>query len=82
MQSPTIQQVSQRLILALTSTLQKKNKKPLSLYLRDISQAYVQSCMLLSKDFYIRPPPELGLLTGTVLRVVQPLYGVPEAGNL
>jgi hypothetical protein len=69
------------LILALTPTLQKKNKKPLSLYLCDISQAYVQSHTPLSRDFYIQPPTELGLPTGTVLKVVRPLYGVPEAGN-
>ncbi len=55
------------------------------LYLRDISQAYVQSTTLLNRDFYIRPPPELiqrlGLNGDLILRVVKPLYGVPEAGN-
>jgi len=55
------------------------------LYLHDISQAYVQSTTLLNRDFYIRPPFELaqqlGLKEGSILRVVKPLYGVPEAGN-
>ena len=42
-QSPTVQRASQRLILALAMTLKNDKKEPLSLYLRDISQAYVQS---------------------------------------
>ena len=37
-QSPTIQRVSQRLILALTATLIGSGK---NLYLKDISQAYI-----------------------------------------
>src|SRR6266536_2037104 len=55
------------------------------LYLRDISQAYIQSTTLLNRDFYIRPPfklaQQLSLKEGSILRVVKPLYGVPEAGN-
>jgi hypothetical protein len=55
------------------------------LYLRDISQAYVQSTIALNRDFYINPPRELAqqlnLKPGSILRVVKPLYGVPEAGN-
>ncbi|RFU27594.1 hypothetical protein B7463_g8735, partial [Scytalidium lignicola] len=47
--------------------------------------AYVQSTTLLNRDFYVWPPPELieqlGLREGSILRVVKPLYGVPEAGN-
>jgi hypothetical protein len=79
-QSPTIQRVSQRLILCLTAILDKTE-----LYLRDISQAYVQSTTTLNRDFYIRPPTELaqqlGLGRDSILRVIKPLYGVPEAGN-
>ena len=58
-QSPTIQRVSQRIILALTPGLQQA--KSVALYLRDISQAYVQSDTFLSRDIFIRPPPELNL---------------------
>jgi hypothetical protein len=79
-QSPTIQRVSQRLILCLATILDKTE-----LYLRDISQAYVQSTTTLNRDFYVRPPTELaqqlGLGRDSILRVVKPLYGVPEAGN-
>ncbi|KAI1001842.1 hypothetical protein K3495_g6358 [Podosphaera aphanis] len=56
-----------------------------NLYLRDISQAYVQSNTKLNRDFFIRPPPKLkvglGLEENALLKVVKLLYGVPEAGN-
>ena len=55
------------------------------LYLRDISQAYVQSATKLNRDFYIRVPFELAtalsVSKGTILKVVRPLYGIPESGN-
>ena len=60
-------------------------KETTGLYLRDISQAYVQSTTLLNRDFYVNPPLELAkslnLSDDSVLKVVKPLYGVPEAGN-
>jgi hypothetical protein len=77
-QSPTIQRASQRIILALATILQEK---AVSLYLRDITQAYVQSNTHLNRDFYVRPPKELGLKDGLLMRIIKPLYGVPEAGN-
>ena len=55
------------------------------LYLRDISQAYVQSTTKLNRDFYIRVPFELttalSVSKGTILKVVRLLYGIPELGN-
>jgi hypothetical protein len=80
-QSPAVQRVSQRIILALAMTLHDKNKKRLGLYLHDISQTYVQSRTPLARDFFARPPPELGLETGTILKIVRPFYELPEAGN-
>lgn len=81
-QSPTIQRVSQRVILCLAAVLQDRHNK---LYLRDVTQAYVQSNSSLNRDFFIRPPPELANMLGAsrddVLKVMKPLYGVPEAGN-
>ena len=81
-QSPTIQRVSQRLIICLTATFQNESTK---LYLRDVTQAYVQSNSELNRDFYIRPPHELTAMMGApsncILKVIKPLYGVPEAGN-
>ena len=78
-QSPTIQRVSQRIILIIAVTLM--NTKNLTLYSRDITQAYVQSLTTLNHDFFIRPLPELGLQPRSILRVLKPLYGIPEAGN-
>jgi len=80
-QSPTIQRVSQRLILCIAAMELPKAQ----LYLRDISQAYVQSTTNLNREFYVRPPrelsKELGIDKDSILKVVKPLYGVPEAGN-
>ena len=57
----------------------------IKLYLQDITQTYVQSTLNLNQEFYIRPPLELISLFGAssdcVLKVIKPLYGVPEAGN-
>ena len=75
-QSPTIQRVSQRLILCLAVSIQG-----LDIYLRDISQAYTQSHTFLVRDFYVRPPQELNLPPGVLLKVLRLLYGIPEAGT-
>src|SRR6266487_741429 len=53
----------------------------MSIYLRDISQAYVQSTTYLNRQIFIRPPLELRLSKDTILRVIKPLYRVPKAGN-
>ena len=54
-------------------------------YLRDNTQAYVQSTSNLNHQFYIRPPPELISLLGAsadyIVKVMKLLYSVPEAGN-
>jgi hypothetical protein len=80
-QSPTIQRISQRIILSIAAMTAETT----GLYLRDISQAYVQSTTMLNRDFYVNPPWELAkrlnLTDDSVLKVVKPLYGVPEAGN-
>ena len=75
-QSPTIQRVSQRLILILAAIFPE-----LLVLLRDISQAYTQSATLLQRLFYAFPPKDVAQWKGWILRVVRPLYGVPEAGN-
>lgn len=76
-QSPTIQRVSQRLILCIAMI----TKSPI--YLRDISQAYVQSTTTLNRDFYINPPEELAremkLQSHQAIQVVKPLYGVQKS---
>lgn len=79
-QSPTIQRISQRLILALAPSLSLAG---FILCCRDIIQAYTCSdselvrliLAWLPKEFRSRFP------VGTLMRVVKPLYGVPEAGT-
>jgi hypothetical protein len=79
-QSPTIQRVSQRILVALAATLIEQGLK---LCLRDITQAYVQSLTKLRRKVYARPPKEMvdELPKGTIFEVILPLYGIPEAGN-
>lgn len=76
-QAPTIQRVSQRLLLCLFVII----KPRLQILLRDISQAYVQSTSFLNREFFVKAPRELGLDDDHVLLILKPLYGIPEAGN-
>jgi hypothetical protein len=71
--------MSQRTILALTPTLQATGN--CKLYIRDISQAYVQSTTEINREFFVKAPAELSLQEGSLLKIVKPLYGIPEAGN-
>ena len=73
--APTVQRFSQRIALCIAASLPK-----MDLYTRDITQAYIQSHTELEREVYIKAPPELGLAPGYVLKVVKPLYGIPESG--
>jgi pheromone shutdown protein TraB len=78
-QSSTIQRISQRLILCLIVSLS------MNLYLRNITQAYVQSATSLNRDFYVQSLPDLMKLMrisdDCVLKVIKSLYEIPEADN-
>ena len=74
-QAPTIQRMNQRLILALAASMSH-----LSLFLRNISQVYVQSTISLARKFFIRSSIELRFREGTILKIIKSLYGVSEAG--
>jgi hypothetical protein len=79
-QSSTIQRVSQRLIVCLIVVFSKMN-----LYLRDITQTYVQSITSLNRDFFVRSSVELikhlDIDTNSILKIVKSLYDVLEADN-
>ncbi|EED18954.1 hypothetical protein TSTA_126620 [Talaromyces stipitatus ATCC 10500] len=79
-QSPTIQRASQRVIFALAPSLQLQG---ILLYLRDITQAYIQATTLLNRLILAYLPKELRHLypEGTIMVVRKPLYGIPEAGT-
>lgn len=74
-QSPTIQRVSQRLLLCLALY------KNFEIFTRDISQAYTQSKNKIMRDIFIHPPIELNLPSNIFLKILLPLYGIPEAGT-
>jgi hypothetical protein len=80
-QSSIIQRVSQRLIICLAITFSSSMK----LYLRDITQAYVQFRSILNRDFYVQSLSKLIKLmrisTDCILKVIKSLYDVSKAGN-
>ncbi|XMA09892.1 hypothetical protein WAI453_002683 [Rhynchosporium graminicola] len=79
-QSPTIQRPSQKIIMSLAPSLEKRGAL---IYLRDITQAYTQSNSLLKRLILARIPKELRHLypPGTLMVVLKALYGIPEAGT-
>jgi hypothetical protein len=79
-QSPTIQRASQRVIVALAPSLVRQGIK---LFLRDVTQAYVQSTTFLNRQILAYLPKELETQfpPNTIMIVRRPLYGVPEAGT-
>ena len=79
-QSPTVQRMSQRLVLALGPTLILQYHARGEL--RDITQAYTQSHDKLKRAIYAYLPKEITRQypKGTILRIVSPLYGLAESG--
>jgi hypothetical protein len=75
-----IQRVSQRLIICLVISLFQ-----MKLYLRNITQAYVQSRSNLNRDSYVQSLFELIKLmkisSECILKVIKSLYEVPETDN-
>jgi hypothetical protein len=79
-QSPTIQRASQRIIMAIAPSLARNGMK---LWLRDITQAYIQSSTVLQRTIFAHLPTEIAHLypKGTIMVVIKPLYGIAEAGT-
>jgi len=79
-QAPTIQRASQRLILALMPSLLERG---MIAWIRDITQAYVQSETGLNREILAHLPMQIRHKhpEGTVMQVVKPLYGIAEAGT-
>lgn len=71
--------MSQRLIISIAPSLFGRA----DLYLRDITQAYVQSKTELNRTILARPPKEklAYLPKNTIMRVKKPFYGIIEAGT-
>jgi hypothetical protein len=79
-QSSTIQRISQRLIVCLIVVFSKMN-----LYLRDITQTYVQSVTSLNRDFFVRSSVKLikhlDIASNSILKMIKSLYDVLEIDN-
>ena len=73
--SPTISRMGQRVAMATSAFFPEHIS-----YVRDISQAYLQSESNLERKIFLRPPLEMNLDPDAVLVVLKPLYGVPESG--
>ena len=85
-QSPTIQRVSQRIIICIGASLicnlsNTHPKKTFDLFLRDVTQAYTQSKTSLNRNVFARPPKEMIVKKGHILKINGPLYGIPESGR-
>ncbi|CCE27873.1 uncharacterized protein CPUR_01347 [Claviceps purpurea 20.1] len=79
-QSPKIQRLSQRLIVALAPYL---SARQIWLWIRDITQAYVQATSKLQREILVQLPKEIRHRYGRkiVMRVIKPLYGKSGAGT-
>lgn len=73
--APTVQRTSEQLELEIEAST-----SGFALFWREVLRAYLKSAKTLTSDSYIRAPPELGLPEATVLKIIKPLYGIPEAG--
>ncbi len=72
--SPKVSRLGLRVAAALYASLPSHK-----CYLRDISQAYSQAETKLDRPVYLRPVPEMNVPNGKVLKVLNPLYGIPES---
>ncbi len=79
-QSFIIQRINQRLIVCLIVVFSKMN-----LYLKNITQTYVQSITSLNRDFFVRFFVELikhlDINTNSILKIIKSLYDVLEIDN-
>jgi hypothetical protein len=74
--SNATQQTSIRILMALASILGFDD------WSADICQAYLQSATPLLRDVYVRPDPNvIRLGKNELLKLLQPLYGLADAGN-
>lgn len=81
-QSPTVQRMSHRLLMALAPSLMRDYG--MALFLRDIHQAFTKSTTPLNREVYAWPPKDMKgtewFPEGYVMRLIRPLYGLAEAG--
>lgn len=69
----TMKRLSIRLLTALSIVF------GFHLFTRDVTKAFVQSKTLLTRPANMRAPAEIEIPRGQVLKVLKPLYGMPES---
>jgi hypothetical protein len=76
-QASTIQRMSQRIILAIAASISENHH----LYLRNITQTYIQSKSSFNRMFFIRSSFDLNidLFDDTILKIIKSLYDVSKA---
>ena len=71
--APTIKRFSLRVLFANAVIFKFR------MLTRDITKAFAMSKTLLRRPIYLRPPKEMGLPKNIILKVIKPLYGMPES---
>lgn len=71
--APTIRRISLRLLFAICAAYGYE------LSSRDVVRAFLRSKTKLRRPIYMRAPKEMGLRKGQILKVLRPLYGMPES---
>ena len=85
MHSPKIPGVSQGIFSCLAAIIRDDDNDNIRFYLRDNMQVHVEIASDLNPDFYIRPLSklisQLSASSDSIVKVMRPLYGEPEADN-
>ena len=71
--APTMKRITLRLILSIAASYR------FPVFTRDITKAFVMTKTPLRRPMYMRAPSEFKLQKGKVLKVMRPLYSMPES---
>lgn len=72
--APTVHWFSQRLLLSLAASM-----LGMATFTGNVTQGSVQSESMSEREVYISAPPEIQLSPESVVKVVRPIYGIPES---
>lgn len=75
MKAPTVEGFTQKLLLSLAVSVHN-----IDTHTTDILKAYIPSKIFLERDVYTQAPEELYVPPLKFLKVIKPLYALPETG--